>query len=115
MTKVTFTLDDETVQAIRALAARKKKSRSLIVREAVAAYSADRGEKLLEIDTGIGSGAGPPITYRIGGRQYISLLGGIGRAAALLTDSPFAAADTPPPKLLTFTLDAAASTPITQH
>jgi len=70
------------------------------------AYSADRGEKLLEIDTGVGSGVGSPITYRIGGRQYISLVGGIGRAASLLAGSPFVAADTPPPRLLTFALDA---------
>ena len=39
MTKVTFTLDNETVEAIRAIAARKKKPRSLVVREAVAAYA----------------------------------------------------------------------------
>jgi metal-responsive CopG/Arc/MetJ family transcriptional regulator len=39
MTKVTFTLDDETVTAIRAIAQRKKKPRSLVVREAVAAYA----------------------------------------------------------------------------
>ena len=46
MTKVTFTLDDETVEAIRAIAARKRKPRSLVVREAVAAYA--RQEDLLE-------------------------------------------------------------------
>jgi hypothetical protein len=39
MTKVTFTLDDETMAAIRAIAARKKKPRSLVVREAIAAYA----------------------------------------------------------------------------
>jgi quinohemoprotein ethanol dehydrogenase len=80
------------------------------------AYSADRGEKLLDIDTGAGSGLGPPVTYRIGGRQYVSLLGGIGRAAALLPGSPFVAADTPPPRLLAFALDAT-GTPerVTQH
>jgi hypothetical protein len=80
------------------------------------AYSADRGEKLLDIDTGLGSGVGPPITYRVGGRQYVALIGGIGQAAVLLTGSPFAAADTPPPRLLTFALDATASTQaVTQH
>ena len=73
------------------------------------AYSADHGEKLLEIDTGVGSGVGPPITYRIGGRQYISLVGGIGRQASLLPGSPFAVADTPPPKLLTYAVDAAST------
>jgi metal-responsive CopG/Arc/MetJ family transcriptional regulator len=45
MTKVTFTLDDETVEAIRAIAARKNKPRSLVIREAVAAY-ASQEEKL---------------------------------------------------------------------
>jgi hypothetical protein len=45
MTKVTFTLDDETVEAIRTLAAKKKKPRSLVVREAVAVY-ARQDEKL---------------------------------------------------------------------
>jgi predicted transcriptional regulator len=38
MVKVTFTLDDETVDAIRAIAERRKKPQSLVVREAVAAY-----------------------------------------------------------------------------
>jgi predicted transcriptional regulator len=46
MTKVTFTLDDDTVEAIRAIAARKRKPRSLVVREAVAAYA--RQEDMLE-------------------------------------------------------------------
>ena len=45
MTKVTFTLDDATVEAIRAIAARKNKPRSLVIREAVAAY-ASQEEKL---------------------------------------------------------------------
>ena len=79
-------------------------------------YSADRGEKLLEIDTDVGSGVGPPITYRIGGRQYVSLVGGIGRAVELLPGSPFVAADTPPPKLLTFAVDGPAATQVpAQH
>ena len=34
------------------------------------AYSADKGEKLLDIDTGLRSGMGPPITYRLG-RQAV--------------------------------------------
>jgi predicted DNA-binding protein len=45
VTKVTFTLDEETVRAIRALAARRRKPQSLVVREAVAAYAAQE-EKL---------------------------------------------------------------------
>ncbi len=39
MTKVTFTLDDETVDTIRTIAARRKKPQSLVVREAVASYA----------------------------------------------------------------------------
>ena len=45
MTKVTFTLDDETIRAIRALAERRRKPQSVVVREAVAAYAAQE-EKL---------------------------------------------------------------------
>jgi Arc/MetJ-type ribon-helix-helix transcriptional regulator len=45
MTKVTFTLDDDTVRAIRTLAERRRKPQSLVVREAVAAYAAQE-EKL---------------------------------------------------------------------
>ena len=45
MAKVTFTLDDETVRAIRSLAERRRKPQSAVVREAVAAYAAHE-EKL---------------------------------------------------------------------
>jgi len=45
MVKVTFTLDEETVTAIRVLAERKRKAQSLVVREAIAAY-ARQEEKL---------------------------------------------------------------------
>lgn len=44
-TKVTFTLDDDTVRNIRRLAERSRKAQSLIVREAVAHYAA-REQKL---------------------------------------------------------------------
>lgn len=62
MTKVTFTLDDETMEAIRTIAARKKKPRSLIVREAVAAYArqedklddAERARRLRVLDDLVG-------------------------------------------------------------
>ncbi len=39
------------------------------------AYSADKGEKLAEIQTGLRSGMGPPITYRVDGKQYVALHG----------------------------------------
>ncbi len=42
------------------------------------AYSADVGEKLLDIDTGLRSGMGPPITYRLDGRQFVAVMGGVG-------------------------------------
>src|SRR5581483_5571005 len=42
------------------------------------AYSADKGEKLLEIQTGLRGGMGPPITYQLDGKQYVSIMGGTG-------------------------------------
>lgn len=47
MVKVTFTLDDDTVEQIRQTAARQRKPQSQIVREAVAEYAA-RGDRLSE-------------------------------------------------------------------
>src|SRR5439155_3101721 len=44
------------------------------------AYTADKGEKLLDIQTGLRGGMGPPITYMIDGKQYVSLMGGTGQA-----------------------------------
>ena len=61
------------------------------------AYTADKGEKILEIQTGLRGGMGPPITYMLGGKQYIALAGGQGgggRGGTPVT-----------PKLLVFTLD----------
>jgi quinohemoprotein ethanol dehydrogenase len=72
------------------------------------AYSADKGEKLVEIDTGLRSGMGPPITYRLDGRQYVALMGGVGEvtgggAGPGNSATPFA------PKLMTFAIAADAS------
>jgi hypothetical protein len=47
MVKVTFTLDDATVEELRRTAARLKKPQSQVVREAVVEYSA-RTDKLSE-------------------------------------------------------------------
>jgi quinohemoprotein ethanol dehydrogenase len=44
------------------------------------AYSADKGEKLFEVQTGR-TGMGPPITYQIDGKQYVALVGGLGQPA----------------------------------
>ena len=47
MTKVTYTLDDGTVDLLRRTAARQRKAQSLVVREAIAEYAA-RVERLSE-------------------------------------------------------------------
>jgi quinohemoprotein ethanol dehydrogenase len=92
-------------------------------------YSADKGEKLHEISTGLRVGMGPPITYMVDGKQYVTVLGGrgvvvpppvaAGGAAAPGTGAPGGAPDagrgggpaaepapTTPPKILTFALDS---------
>jgi len=69
------------------------------------AYSADKGEKLAEIQTGLRSGMGPPITYRLDGKQYIALMGGVGAAAAGGNAGPGNQPTPFSPKLLTFALD----------
>jgi len=73
------------------------------------AYSADKGEKLLEIKTGLPTGMSPPITYEIDGKQYISLMGGQGvRARYGMHVNERPEQPTPStiyPKLLTFVLD----------
>jgi len=40
------------------------------------AYSADKGEKLLELKTGIPGGMAPPITFMVDGKQYIAMPAG---------------------------------------
>jgi quinohemoprotein ethanol dehydrogenase len=72
------------------------------------AYSADKGEKLLDIETGLKAGMGPPITYQLDGKQYIALMGGTGIIVARNAEP--GAAPPPPtaqtvfPKLLTYAL-----------
>ena len=41
-------------------------------------YTADTGEKLLEINSGQTTGMGPPMTYLLDGKQYVAFLGGRG-------------------------------------
>ena len=43
------------------------------------AYSADKGDKLLEVQTGLRGGMGPPITFMLDGKQYVALAGGTGQ------------------------------------
>ena len=81
----------------------------------LAAYSADKGEKLLDIQTGLRGGMGPPITYMLDGKQYVAFLGGQGIVLPPLPGVPppapggvpgnAPAGPTVPPKLLTFVLD----------
>jgi quinohemoprotein ethanol dehydrogenase len=68
-------------------------------------YSADKGEKLAEIQTGLRSGMGPPISFGIDGKQYIALMGGVGAAAAGGNAGPGNQPTPFSPKLLTFALD----------
>jgi quinohemoprotein ethanol dehydrogenase len=42
------------------------------------AYSADKGEKLLDIATGQTGGMSAPITYLLDGKQYVAFMGGTG-------------------------------------
>ncbi len=65
------------------------------------AYSADKGEKLFELQTGR-TGMGPPITYMVDGKQYVALMGGLGRPN-LKNDRP--------PLLFVFELDGKAPMP----
>jgi quinohemoprotein ethanol dehydrogenase len=66
------------------------------------AYSADKGEKLFEIQTGR-TGMGPPITYQIAGKQYVALMGGLGNSAFGPAASD--AKGDHPPLLFVFELD----------
>lgn len=45
------------------------------------AYTADNGEKLLDVATGQTGGMGPPMTYLLDGKQYIAFMGGNGAQA----------------------------------
>jgi quinohemoprotein ethanol dehydrogenase len=67
------------------------------------AYSADRGEKLLDLATGQTSGMGPPITYLLDGRQYVAVMGGRG-AATGGPQATVAPADPVPPRLYVYAL-----------
>jgi quinohemoprotein ethanol dehydrogenase len=64
-------------------------------------YSADLGELLLEIDSGLAAGMAPPITYMIDQTQYIAFMGGTGLGG----DNPIM------PKLFTFSLGGTQTIP----
>ena len=73
------------------------------------AYSADKGEKLLDVQTGLKGGMGPPITYQLDGKQYVALAGGQGIVVARNAEPgappPPATDQTVFPKLMVFELD----------
>ena len=75
------------------------------------AYSADKGEKLLELQTGLRSGMGPPITYKLDGKQYVALMGGVGQPAAGGNAGPGNQPTPFTPKLLVFELGGKAVIP----
>jgi quinohemoprotein ethanol dehydrogenase len=72
------------------------------------AYSAEKGEQLLELPTGLRNGMGPPITFAIDGKQYIALMGGTGGTASVGTTNPGAVNSQQKPMLLVFGLDGKA-------
>jgi quinohemoprotein ethanol dehydrogenase len=75
------------------------------------AYSAEKGEKLLELATGLRTGMGPPMTFTVDGKQYIALMGGSGG-----TPSPGVSQGTlssTKPRLLVYGLDGKAELPKT--
>jgi len=47
------------------------------------AYTADKGDKILDVQTGLRGGMGPPITYMLDGKQYVALAGGSGALPTL--------------------------------
>jgi PQQ-dependent dehydrogenase (methanol/ethanol family) len=78
------------------------------------AFRADNGQKLFEVDTGLRGGMGPPITYLVDGRQYVSVMGGQGANQGAGPDPTGPAPATPgnpTPKILTFVLDGTGTIP----
>jgi quinohemoprotein ethanol dehydrogenase len=72
------------------------------------AYSADKGEKLYEVQVGR-TGMAPPITYEVGGKQYVAFMGGLGRQANV--NGPNDAKVDAPPMLYVFELDGKVDMP----
>jgi quinohemoprotein ethanol dehydrogenase len=77
------------------------------------AYTADKGEKVLEIQTGLRGGMGPPITYMLDGKQYVALAGGQGGRGATAANAQTGGRGGAQvaPQLLVFTLDGKAPLP----
>lgn len=90
------------------------------------AYTADKGEKLLELKVGVPGGMAPPITFMVDGKQYVAIQvgqggqqgpppgggGGAGAGPAPLPAKPNPAAPKPvQPKLLVYAVDGTAQLP----
>jgi quinohemoprotein ethanol dehydrogenase len=75
------------------------------------AYSADKGEKLLDLPTGQTSGMGPPITYLLDGKQYVAVLGGQGTVVGGRGGVAPPPAEPVRPRLYVYALDANAAQP----
>ena len=79
------------------------------------AYSAEKGEKLLELKTGVAGQMAPPITYMLDGKQYIAIQVGNGaNPPAPGAPAPPANPNAPPPvkpKLLVYAIDGTAKLP----
>ena len=64
-------------------------------------YTADKGEKLLDVESGQTAGMGPPMTYMVDGRQYVAFMGGRGIVVGGFNlpppPEPTAGAAAPPP------------------
>jgi quinohemoprotein ethanol dehydrogenase len=75
------------------------------------AYSAEKGERLLELPTGLKNGMGPPITFAIDGKQYIAMMGGSGGTQSPGTTNPGAVTTPQKPMLLVFGIDGKAELP----
>jgi PQQ-dependent dehydrogenase (methanol/ethanol family) len=71
-------------------------------------YSADKGEKLYEVQTGR-TGMGAPITYEAGGKQYVAFQGGLGRPANIF--GPTNDQTEHPPMLFVFEIDGKGELP----
>jgi alcohol dehydrogenase (cytochrome c)/quinohemoprotein ethanol dehydrogenase len=79
------------------------------------AYSADKGEKLLELKVGVPGGMAPPITFMVDGKQYVAIQ--VGQGANQPPPGAPAALPNPNapkpnnPKLLVYALDGTAKLP----
>jgi glucose dehydrogenase len=79
------------------------------------AYSADKGEKLLELKTNVPGGMAPPITFMVDGKQYIAIqVGQGGNPPPAGAPAPLPNPNAPPvvkPRLLVYALDGTAKLP----